>query len=91
MRTGQARKRDANEKAIRKALEAVGAHVTPLSGEGTPDLLVHFRGVWTPLEVKSKAGLLTTAQTNLLRQTFGGFVIVRSVDEALQAIGATRC
>jgi hypothetical protein len=44
-RVGQARKRDANEKPIRTALEAAGATVTPISGEGAPDLLVRFSRV----------------------------------------------
>lgn len=86
MRWGGAKKRrDANEREIVKALEAVGAQVTRLSSAGAPDLLVRFRGVWTPLEVKTATGTLTPAQ-----KTFGGFVLVRSVAEALTAIGAVK-
>jgi Holliday junction resolvase len=62
MRVGQSRKRDANEKAIRKALEAAGAIVMPISGEGAPDLLVSYRGDLYALEVKSQIGTRTEAQ-----------------------------
>ncbi len=90
MRVGQARKRDANEKAIVDALQAVGATIVKLSGKGCPDLLVCFRGVWTPLEVKNRAGKdkLTTAQRDL--QAIATFAVARTVDEALQVIGAAR-
>lgn len=91
MRVGQARKRDAAEKPIRKALEAVGADVTPVSGEGAPDLVVRFRGAckhcrrnaWG-LEVKSRQGKRTEAQEDTQ------WPIVRTEDEALAAIGAIR-
>ena len=86
MRTGQARKRDANEKAIRKALEAVGAEVTPISGKGAPDILVRFRGNSDArpyaFEIKSWKGKQTAAQ----RVT--NWPVVRTVEEALEAIGA---
>lgn len=62
MRVGQARKRDRNEKAIRKALEAVGATVIPISGKGAPDVFVVFQGQMWGAEIKSGAGKLTKAQ-----------------------------
>lgn len=83
-RVGQARKRDANEKPIRKALEAVGAHVTPVSGKGAPDLLVRWQGRLFGLEVKGKHGKQTEAQVET------NWPIVRSIDDALHAIGARR-
>lgn len=83
-RVGQARKRDANEMPIRKALEAVGAHVTPVSGKGAPDLLVRFRGQLWGFEVKSGKGQQTAAQ----RET--DWPIVRSVGDALALMGFTR-
>jgi Holliday junction resolvase len=76
-------KRDANEKAIVEALEAYGAYVFRVSGEGVPDLFVHYRGVWTPLEVKAKRGTLTKRQAAVTH----AIPIVRTVDEALAAIG----
>ncbi len=81
MRVGQARKRDANEKAIVDALEAVGARVTRISGEGAPDLLVRFRSQLWAFEVKSGKGYQTQAQ--LLTD----WPIVRSPYEALQRMG----
>lgn len=83
-RVGQARKRDAGEGAIVKALEAVGATVFKVSGKGVPDLFVARRGAWYALEVKSKTGTLTPAQ----QWPDAGVSIVRNVEQALRAIGA---
>lgn len=84
-RVGQARKRDANEPAIVKALEAVGAHVTRLSGVGAPDVLVRFPAAsWGNLyafEIKTAKGKQTEAQIETQ------WPIVRSIEDALQAIG----
>lgn len=84
MRVGQARKRDANEMPIRKALEAVGAFVTPISGKGAPDLLVVYRRRLYAFEVKTAKGKQTAAQqaTN--------WPLVRTTEEALRAIGAMK-
>jgi hypothetical protein len=81
-RVGQARRRDVVEGPIVKALRQIGADVTPISGKGAPDLLVRFRGHLWALEVKSKGGQRTEAQEATQ------WPIVRSVDEALVAIGA---
>lgn len=81
-RVGQARKRDANEKPVRAALEAVGADVTPISGKGAPDLLVRFRGRLFAFEVKGEKGKRTEAQEE------SDWPIIRSADDALKAIGA---
>jgi hypothetical protein len=75
-------KRDAAEKPIVDALRAVGADVTLISGKGAPDLLVRFRGILVGLEVKTGKGKRTDAQED------SQWPIVRSVDEALQAVGA---
>lgn len=88
MRVGQSRKRDASEQAIVDALEAIGATVFRLSGPGVPDLLVGFKGHWTPMEVKARTGRLTPLQA---KNRWGNTVpIVRSVDEAYQAVGVVR-
>lgn len=84
MRVGQARRRDLAEKPIVEALEAVGAHVTRISGKGAPDILVRYQGILRAYEVKSAKGKRTAAQ----EQT--EWPILRSVDEALRAIGASR-
>ncbi len=79
-RVGQARRRDRNEAEIVKALEAVGAHVTRISGRGAPDLLVRFRNRLYAFEVKGLKGTRTEAQQET------SWPIVRCVDEALAAI-----
>lgn len=80
-RVGQTRRRDIAEKPIVEALQAVGAHVTRISGKGAPDLLVRFRGRLYAFEVKALKGKRTDAQ----RET--QWPIVRCVDDALAAIG----
>lgn len=84
-RVGQARRRDVNEAPIRAALEAAGRAVTPVSGKGAPDLLVRLpgalEGLCVGLEVKSKVGMRTEAQE------VSQWPIVRTVDEAFQAVG----
>lgn len=80
-RVGQTRRRDVAERPIVDALRAVGAHVTPISGKGAPDLLVRFRGILVGLEVKSGKGERTAAQEA------SQWPIVRNVDEALREIG----
>lgn len=87
-RVGQARKRDANEMPIRKALEACGHAVTPVSGKGAPDLLVRVKGrsdgLCHGLEIKSAKGKQTEAQE------VTDWPIVRTPEEALLIIGAIR-
>lgn len=87
MRVGQARKRDANEEAIVKALRQCGAAVIRISERGAPDLLVLFRGDMFLLEVKQFGRKLTPAQKQ--RDDEGWPLwIARTPDEALKAIGA---
>jgi hypothetical protein len=82
-RVGQVRRRDINEKPITQALRAVGAHVTPISGKGAPDVLVRFQGRLWAFEIKAEKGKQTEAQQET------DWPILRTVDEALAAIGAT--
>lgn len=81
-RVGQTRRRDENEKPIVAALRAVGAHVTPISGRGAPDLLVRFKGQLYAFEVKTEKGKRTKAQEATQ------WLVVRSVDDAMEYIGA---
>ncbi len=76
---------DANHREICKALEAVGATVNE---KGPLDLLVGFRGHNYLLEVKTATGRLRASQTAFLASWRGQAVVVRSVEEALTAIGA---
>ena len=80
-RVGQARKRDANEAAIVQALEQIGCFVTRVSGRGAPDILVRRGSMLFAFEIKGKRGQRTAAQ----RET--GWPLIRSIDEALKAVG----
>lgn len=75
---------DANHKAIRAGLEAVGATVQP---GGPLDLLVGFRGLTYLLEVKTATGKLRPSQVRFLARWKGHAVVVRDLDQALSAIG----
>lgn len=83
MRCGQSRKRDANEGEIVQALRKMGATVIPISGKDAPDLLVKYREVWLPIEVKSGKGKVTAGQA------FIGYPIVQTVDAALALLRST--
>jgi Holliday junction resolvase len=86
----QAARRDANEGEIVRALRKAGASVTPLSMPGVPDLLVGHRGETILLEIKNDKNGLTEEQEQWHQQWQGRKVwIVRTVAEALEAIGAT--
>ena len=97
MRTGQARKRDANETAIVRALEGIGVTVRRISAPGLPDLLTHSRGVWLQIEVKRHpprprrflsdrhGQSLTPAQSMLYHEA--PFPVVTTVAEALALFG----
>lgn len=81
-RVGQVRRRDTSEKPIVQALRALGARVWSISGKGAPDLLVLYRGAYTPLEVKTRRAeggkdMATKAQADI------PWPIVRDVDQAL--------
>jgi hypothetical protein len=89
---------DANHTDVVTALRSVGAGVQSLAmvGDGCPDLLVAFRGVWYLLEVKdgskppSHRKLTPAEQMWLFRfDELAPVFVVSSVDEALEVIGAT--
>lgn len=84
MRTGQARRRDANEADIVDALERRGVTVIRLSGPGVPDLLTYYRGRWLPLEIKSAVGELTPAQC--LAYSRAKYPIARTADHAVALV-----
>jgi len=85
-----AKKRDDNEREIIDALEAVGAQVWQHHEEGFPDLSVAFRGEWTMMEVKGINGELTPGQREFFDNVEASAAVVRTQDEALEAIGALR-
>jgi len=82
-----AARRDKNEREIISALADAGATVYQ-SGEPL-DLIVGFRGRNYLIEVKTPDGKLTSKQRKWWALDWAGQrVIVRSVQEALVAIGA---
>ena len=91
-RMRQAARVDANQPDIVKALRKAGAWVQSI---GQPfDLLVHYRGRWHVLEVKDgektpcQQELSPTQLDTLASLRLNGVVLVRTVDEALAAVGA---
>ena len=97
-------KRDANHAEIQAALERIGCTVLDLSavGGGCPDIAVGRGGVTFLLEIKAPRALnrdgslsardkrSTDGQAAWAASWRGGPVVrVTSVDEALQAVGAT--
>jgi hypothetical protein len=80
---------DANQPEIVAALRAVGAKVQCLQavGQGFPDILALFCGEIYLLEIKAPGGKLT-ADERRWHDAWGCAAVVRSVDEALAAIGA---
>jgi hypothetical protein len=84
-------RRDSNEGEIVDALELVGARVWKL--DKPFDLLCHWSGRLTLLEVKTPKGKLTRDQLRELDRCHADGVpvaVVRTVSDALQAIGAVR-
>lgn len=87
-----AKRVDSNQAEIVAALRAVGAAVQSLAsiGHGCPDVLCFFRRQLFLLEVKSPRGRLTAEEAAWHEAWPGAVYVVRSVDEALDAIGAVR-
>lgn len=84
-----ARKVDRGHGAIVKALRAAGCrvHDTSRVGDGFPDLVVYKVGhPIRLLEVKEQGGVITQAQEAFMAEGWP-VTIVRSIDEALVAVG----
>lgn len=81
---------DANQTSIVEALRRVGASVQSIAtiGNGAPDILAGFRGQNILMELKVGKAALTTDETEWHQEWRGQVAIVRTADEALQAIGA---
>ena len=81
------KKRDANEPQIVDGLLRAGATVERMH---TPsDLLVGFRGGNYLLEVKTEDGQLTGSEQRFRDSWRGQYAVVRTIEEALEAIGAS--
>jgi hypothetical protein len=81
---------DRNHGEIVQALRQVGASVTSTArvGRGFPDIVVGFRGQNYLLEIKQGKGLVRAQQAQFFNEWAGKAHVVRSVDDALKAIGA---
>ena len=77
---------DANERDIIRAMERIGAKIYRIAKP--LDLLVTFRQRTLLMEVKTDKGTLTKAQEDFLSAWPGEAHIVRSVDEAITALGS---
>lgn len=80
-------KRDANETEIVAVLLQAGCDVERLNGTRIPDLLVGRAGMNFLLEVKDEHGRLTDGQDEWHRAWRGRCAVVRSPEEALEAVG----
>lgn len=78
---------DANHRDIRAGLEALGA---TCESKGPLDLIVGFRGANYLLEIKTNTGKLRPTQQKFFREWKGQKALVRTMDDALKAIGAVR-
>lgn len=84
------RRTDANQAEIVAALRKVGCYVMDLShvGRGCPDLLVSDRQkILHVMEIKTAKGKLNKRQQEWHAQWQGPCHVVRSVAEALAAVG----
>lgn len=89
-RVGQARRRDANEPDIIKALRQTGIIVQQISAPGLADLVAFdpLSGHFRLLEVKSAKGTLTEAQVEMHQSM--PIDVVRTPEQAMQLFRGRR-
>lgn len=92
-----AKRIDLNHQDIVEGLRRVGATVQSLAplGKGAPDILVGFRRMNYALEIKNplmppSKQRLTVAEEEWHESWQGQVVVIKTLDEALKAIGASR-
>lgn len=87
-RRSHARRVDANQAEIIKALEKVGCHVSRI--EKPVDLLVSYRGTWFVIEVKNPDGFdtITDDQAQFIAESKAPVYVVRSVEGAVSVVSA---
>jgi len=78
---------DENQPTIVKALEDIGASVQSLGGKGVPDLLVGYMGENYLLEVKHSKKGLNDDQIDWHAAWRGQVDVVRTIGQALRAVG----
>ena len=93
----RARRTDHNHRNIRTALRDIGCTVadTSSAGDGFPDLVVGVVGVNLLMEIKDGARRrssrkLTAAQIVFQGEWRGQYVVVESVDEAVEVVQQVR-
>lgn len=91
-----ASKVDANQKQIVAGLRKAGCSVLILSqvGKGCPDIAVGFGGFTILMEIKDgskppSARKLTPDEEQFFRTWRGSAVVIKSLDEAIEAINQT--
>ncbi len=79
---------DQNQAEIVAALRDFGAAVTSLHrvGEGVPDLLVSFLGVWYLMEIKSGKAKTNDLQNEWIEKQKAPTFIVRSPGDAIRIL-----
>lgn len=79
---------DRNQSEIVSALRDFGATVTSLHrvGEGVPDLLVSFLGVWYLMEIKSGKSKTNDLQNEWIERQKAPVFIVRSPEDAVRIL-----
>lgn len=75
-RGGGGKRRDSTEAEIVDGLRKLGADVVRCHGDGAPDLIVGWKGIWLPIEVKAKKGRV---QANQMQ-----YPVARSLADALK-------
>jgi hypothetical protein len=83
---------DANQAEIVAALRKAGCTVQSLArvGAGCPDALVARAGLCYLLEIKTDGGTVSDSQVEWARNWASPVYVVRSVDEALRAVGLAK-
>lgn len=82
MSTRYAARRDTSEAGIVARLRALGATVTPLDGNGVPDLLVSYKARWGVAEVKTGPGKLRASQIDWARRQRASCPVLRTPEDA---------
>ena len=81
---------DSNQREIVQALRTCGAAVLHLHrvGSGCPDLLVCYHKQLFLIEIKTRTGRFTKDELHFIASWPGTIYVVRSIEEALEAINA---
>lgn len=87
------RKTDIGQNEIVQALRHLGMHVTSLhkAGNGVPDVLISYRGLWHVPEIKTgNSFLLTDSQVRFGQLALAPIPVLTTVDEAIEWANSLR-